>query len=180
MTDDAARISSERLDLVLLRVADLAALVEGQIGAIEERHGTGLPDGWFADHGGLVRFRLNQIGNDPSSEEWLLRLVIRRDDAEAIGIINFHGPPDDRGFAEVGYSLEPHARGQGYAVEAVQALFDWARQHRDVRNFRASIAPDNERSQNLVRKLGMERRGAQWDERDGLEIIWTVEDWPGR
>jgi RimJ/RimL family protein N-acetyltransferase len=180
MTDDAALIRSERLDLVLLRAADLAALIDGQTAEVEARHSVRLHEGWLLDYGGLVRFRLNQIGNDPTAEDWLLRLVTRRDDGSTLGIINFHGPPDDRGFAEIGYGLEPWARGQGYAIEAVRAMFDWARGARGVRNFRASIAPDNERSQNLVRKLGLERRGAQWDERDGLEIIWAVENWPDR
>ena len=30
-------------------------------------------------------------------------------------------------FVEVGYQLQPEARGQGYAIEAVRAMFDWAR-----------------------------------------------------
>ncbi len=43
--------------------------------------------------------------------------------------------------------------------------------------FRASISPDNERSINLATKLGMTRVGAQWDEEDGLELIFALEGW---
>ena len=107
----------------------------------------------------------------------LVPIIRVGDDPEAIGLINFHGPPDDRAFVEVGYELRPAARGQGYAVEAVRALFDWAAATHGVTRFRAGIAPDNDRSMNLVTKLGMRRVGAQWDEPNGLEVIWTVEGW---
>jgi len=175
----AEAILTARLVLPLLTVARLERVLAGDHAAVESEIGLWLPAWWREDMAWLMRVRLRQIGENPAAEPWLLRPIGLRDGpAEAIGLFNFHGPPDDRGFAEVGYEIRSEHRGRGYAREAVRGMFDWAAAHHGVRRFRAAIAPDNERSVNLVRKLGMTRVGAQWDESDGLELLWTVEDWP--
>jgi RimJ/RimL family protein N-acetyltransferase len=102
---------------------------------------------------------------------------VPRDEPVSAGLVNFHGPPDERGFVEVGYELRPEYRGRGYAIDAVRAVFDWAAATRGVRRFRAGIAPGNERSINLVTKLGMRQAGAQWDADDGLELLYTIDGW---
>ncbi|HET9497011.1 MAG TPA: GNAT family N-acetyltransferase [Candidatus Limnocylindria bacterium] len=180
MTDPAASdvVVSDRLFLPLLTASRLERMLNGDMASVEAEVGARLPAWWIEERDWLLRTRLRQIQGDPASEPWLLRpIAVRTAQPEAIGLINFHGPPDDRGFAEVGYELRPEFRGQGYAIEAVRALFDWAAADRDVRRFRAGIAPGNERSINLVTKLGMRRVGAQWDEDDGLELLYTVEQW---
>jgi RimJ/RimL family protein N-acetyltransferase len=171
-------VRSARLFLPLLTAERLERLLDGDLAGVERDIGARLGGWWLDDLGWLLRVRLKQIREDPASEPWLLRPIVQAGgDPQAIGLINFHGPPDDRSFVEVGYELRPEARGQGYAIEAVRALFDWAAATHGVTRFRAGIAPDNDRSMNLVKKLGMRRAGAQWDEPNGLELIWTVEDW---
>jgi RimJ/RimL family protein N-acetyltransferase len=170
-------IVSGRLTLPLLTASRLERMLAGDFASVEAEIGARLPGWWIEDRDWLLRVRLRQVQGDPASEPWLLRPIVpRSDEPEAIGLINFHGPPDDRGFAEVGYELRPESRGQGYAIEAVRALFDWAATQ-GVSRFRAGIAPDNARSINLVTKLGMTHVGAQWDEDDGLELLYTVEGW---
>jgi ribosomal-protein-alanine N-acetyltransferase len=39
----------------------------------------------------------------------------------------------------------------------------------------ASIAPDNDPSLAIVRKLGFEQTGEQWDDEDGLELVFQLE-----
>jgi RimJ/RimL family protein N-acetyltransferase len=56
-------------------------------------------------------------------------------------------------------------------------MFDWAARTHGVGRFRASIAPDNEPSLALIDRLGFEQVGDQWDEEDGLELIFEG-DWP--
>jgi [ribosomal protein S5]-alanine N-acetyltransferase len=41
----------------------------------------------------------------PAAAAWLLRGVIRRLDQTLLGYINFHGPPDASGRAELGYAI---------------------------------------------------------------------------
>ena len=163
----------------LLTASRMERLLAGDAASVASEIGAPIPD-WWNNASRLMRFRLKQIGEEPASEPWLLRPIVLRDGADGpvvIGYLNFHGPPDDRGFAEVGYEVHLDYRGQGYAIEAVRAMFDWAAREHDVHRFRASISPGNERSENLVRKLGMAHAGAQWDEDDGLELIYTVDGW---
>ena len=130
---------------------------------------------WRDDVRHLAERRLQQITEYPDHAPWLLRaIVLREGERQAIGHINFHGPPNRRGVPEVGYSLLRGFRGRGYAIEAVRGLFEWARSEHGIRRFRASIAPDNGRSQNLVAKLGFVKIGEQWDEEDGLEWVFET------
>jgi RimJ/RimL family protein N-acetyltransferase len=172
-------VRSERLVLPLLTANRLERMLGGDLAGVEREVGARLGAWWVDEMDWLLRVRLKQIDEDPSTEPWLLRPIVRAgDDPEAIGLINFHGPPDDRAFVEVGYELRPAARGQGYAIEAVRAMFDWAAATHGITRFRAGIAPDNDRSINLVTKLGLRRVGAAWDDPNGLEMIYTVEGWP--
>ena len=43
-----------------------------------------------------------------------------------------------------------------------------------IHHFRASVAPGNARSENLIRKLGFVQTGQQWDDRDGLELVYEL------
>lgn len=180
MATDPDPVVSERLTMPLLTASRLERLLSGDSESVASEIGAPIPDWWRPDVARLMQYRLKQIGEVPASEPWLLRPIVLRDGAqgpEVIGYLNFHGLPDDRGFAEVGYALHPEYRGRGYAIEAVRAMFDWAARVHGIHRFRASISPGNERSENLVHKLGLAHVGAHWDDDDGLERIYTVEDW---
>jgi len=49
---------------------------------------------------------------------------------------------------------------------------DWGRRERGIHDFVASVAPDNLASLAIVRKLGFVQTGEQWDDEDGLELVW--------
>lgn len=75
---------------------------------------------------------------------------------------------------EVGYEIDPSLRRQGYARAAFETLLQRAAAEPEVRVLRATISPQNEASYNLVRQYGLVKVGEQWDEEDGLEIIYEV------
>ena len=54
-----------------------------------------------------------------------------------LGHIGFHGPPDERGMAEMGYTVLPPFRRRGYALEAARGMMDWALREHGVRLFQA-------------------------------------------
>lgn len=91
-----------------------------------------------------------------------------------VGVAGFHGPPDEAGMVEVGYRIDPKQRRKGYARQALETLLAVARAHPDVRVVRATISPDNVASRSLVKGYGFEDVGEQWDDEDGLEIIFEV------
>jgi ribosomal-protein-alanine N-acetyltransferase len=176
--NDDDLIASARLEMPLLSREQLDRIAEGDAATVSEQLAAALPPEWLEEVSWLASMRARQLRERPQDRPWLLRPIIRREPElprEAIGYLNFHAGPDQHGMVEVGYTLLPSARGQGYAIEAVRAAFEWATRIHGVRRFRASVAPDNERSLNLIGKLGFVRIGEQWDERDGLEYVFELE-----
>lgn len=171
-------IRSERLELPLLSLDQLERLAAGEGASVGADLRAILPIPWLDEVRWLAGLRAQQVRLRPDDAPWLLRAILLRtpDGAlQAIGYLNFHAGPDPTGMVEVGYTLLPEARGHGYAIEAVRAAFDWATQAHGVHRFRASVAPDNERSLNLIGKLGFHQTGEQWDEVDGLELVFELE-----
>jgi [ribosomal protein S5]-alanine N-acetyltransferase len=172
---EPATISSERLDLPSLSGEQMEALLAGDVEAVARATGALYSPEWLGDNAGHLARRARQLRADPAIRRWLVRpIVLREGDRAVIGTINFHGPPDGRGMLEVGYSLLPEFRGRGYAIEAVRALFAWAKRDPVVRVFRASVSPGNDRSLHLIDKLGFVQIGDQMDEEDGLELVFEL------
>jgi ribosomal-protein-alanine N-acetyltransferase len=171
-------IRSERLELPLLSLHQLDRLAAGDGASVGADLHAILPVPWLDEVRWLAGMRAQQLRLRPADGPWLLRpILLRAPDGglHAIGYLNFHGGPDERGMVEVGYTLLPGARGHGYAIEAVRAAFDWATRVHGIHLFRASVAPDNERSLSLIAKLGFRQTGDQWDEQDGLELVFELD-----
>ncbi|MFJ5534302.1 GNAT family N-acetyltransferase [Streptomyces sp. NPDC093261] len=92
--------------------------------------------------------------------EWGLYVLIRKEDGRAVGGMGFHGAPDEKGRAEVGYDLAEAARGHGYATEALRALAARTLEREDVRALCAVVDGDNLPSQAVVSRAGFRRMGA--------------------
>jgi RimJ/RimL family protein N-acetyltransferase len=167
--DDIVR--APRLDLALLSPQVLAALAADDWATaralIPYRTPVELPDRLA----GVARFRVEQIGEDPSTAPWLLRAIVLRDEQAMIGHAGLHGPPDERGYVEIGYTVWPDYRRRGFAEEAARALLGWAPGRPGVVGARASASPTNTPSLRLIAKLGLVEVGRQWDDEDGEEIV---------
>ncbi len=123
----------------------------------------------------LWRMRSQQITADPTSAAWITRLITVSSIDEptvVVGLAGFHGPPDERGMVEVGYRVDPLHRRQGYARSALEILLNQAAENVDVHIVRATISPTNESSRALIDQYGFLEVGEQWDDEDGLEIIF--------
>ncbi len=120
------------------------------------------------------RMRSEQLRRAPDDAGWVTGVVWDLDADRAVGRAGFHGPPDESGMVEIGYSIDPALRRRGYARAALAYLIDRAEHDPGVRTVRASISPDNRPSLNLVRQFGFIEVGDQWDEEDGLEIVYEV------
>ncbi len=172
-------IRSPRLELVSFSPTILEALLAGRREEAEALFSVPLRPGWPDDDAEpLLRLRLGQMVEEPESQRWLVRALVRRHDTVMIGHAGFHGPPGSHGLApgqaEFGYTVFPEYRGRGYATEAAVALMEWAKGE-GVRGFVASVAPSNEPSLAIVRKLGFVQTGEQWDDEDGLELVFELD-----
>jgi RimJ/RimL family protein N-acetyltransferase len=72
---------------------------------------------------------------------------------------------------EIGYTIHEQFRRRGLASEAANGMARWAGRA-GGRVLRASISPDNDPSLALVRRAGFVQVGEQYDERDGLELVF--------
>ena len=173
-------IQSQRLDLVSMAPAFLRASLEGRLDEAARLLGAALPQDWPGDRERTVRWRLDDLAVNPAAQPWLLRaIVLREPEPRMIGHVGFHDPPGPERKVEVGYSVWPEHRRQGYAQEAVEALFNWASREHGIRRFVASVGPWNAPSLGLVRKLGFVQTGVQIDELDGEELVFELDRRPG-
>jgi RimJ/RimL family protein N-acetyltransferase len=175
---DVPTIHAERLDLVSMSPAFIEALIEDREADAEATLGVPIPAEW-PDEGdlGFLRRRLEQMRKDPDVQRWLVRALVLRAEGAMIGNAGFHGAPGTQGLAagkaELGYGVLSAYRGRGYATEAAEALMGWA-ESQGIHDFVASVSPDNAPSLAIVHKLGFVQTGDQWDEEDGLELVFEL------
>jgi RimJ/RimL family protein N-acetyltransferase len=166
--------------LVQIPPAAMQALVKGDLDRASSLTGVPLSAYLASDEcTWLWRIRLAQALAVPTIVDWVARAAVAEPDGPVVGHAGFHGLPDEEGMVEVGYSVDPAHRRKGYARAMVRALLDWAASSDGVVRVRASISPDNEASLATIRGFGFEQVGTQWDDEDGLEILYEVRvrDW---
>ena len=170
-------IPTPRFELVSMSLPFMRLLRAGDFEAASHEIGAAIP----ADlREGLVDFldyRIPALAADPRIQPWIGRVIVARaadGSRHGIGTIGFHGPPDEQGRVEIGYSVQASWRRQGVATECVAALLAWARS-RGITRFRASVAPDNVPSLAIIRRLGFREVGSQIDEIDGLELVFDLD-----
>jgi len=167
---------SKRVRIVQLDHPTLAALADGDLEAANRTSPVALTPYFVDDEWRRVwRLRADQVVTDPSSQAWITGVIWDEDGQRSVGRAGYHGPPGDVGMVEVGYAVDPEFRRQGYARAALEALLDRAAREPDVRVVRATISPGNLASRSLVEKYGFVENGEQWDDEDGLEIIYEVD-----
>jgi RimJ/RimL family protein N-acetyltransferase len=160
---------SPQVDLVPLPLAAMDALLAGDLEAASGLAGVQLTP-YILEHGWLWEIRAEQVRRDPAAAEWVARAAVV--DGVVVGHAGFHGPPDDAGMVEVAYSVDPAYRRRGYATAMLEAAIAWAAADPAVRTVRASISPDNAASLATLRPFGFVEVGEQWDEEDGLELLF--------
>ena len=149
----------------------LSALLADDRPAAQTELGFPLGDEFLTDRAKwLWRYRLDQLTRDPSTFGWLVKLVVA--DGIVVGYAGFHGPPDEAGMVEIGYTVDPPYRRQGFAKAIVTALLERAAAEPTVRTVRATISPTNQASLATIAGFGFVENGEQWDEEDGLELIF--------
>ena len=164
-----------QVQVLQLDAAALRALADGDLAAADRTSPVPLtPYLAGPDCRGVWEVRAVQVLEDPASAAWVTGIVWDPDRRLAVGRAGYHGPPDGVGMVEVGYSIDPRYRRQGYARAALHALIDRAAREPGVTTVRASVSPANVPSRDLVLSEGFVVVGEQEDEEDGLEIIYEL------
>jgi ribosomal-protein-alanine N-acetyltransferase len=165
-------LGSERLRLISMTPAFIQAVLDGK------RAGAGglldviVPDEWPDEDVRYLHLWLKDMIDAPQFAKWRARVIVHAgSEPHMIGHAGFHGPPDESGMVEMGYTIFPKFRRRGLASEAAQRLIDFAKENGAAR-IRASVSPDNAPSLAMMKKLGLVQIGEQMDEIDGLELVF--------
>lgn len=168
-------MSASTVRIVRLSPGAIAALSEGDLATAEALSPVALSP-WLVSEG-MVRtwqFRTQQAVESPEDLPWITGVLWDDEEQVAVGGSGFHAAPDVDGMVEVGYGVDPGYRRRGYARAALEIAIDHARADSSVRTLRATISPDNEASLALIEQYPFVRNGEQWDEEDGLELIYEM------
>jgi len=165
-------IESDRLLLHSLSPMLVKLLADGNVDAARATEPPfDIAEDTFSDDEHVLLRRHAQLTNDPSEQPWLLRVAVLKGTRQVVGRAGFHAPPDGDGVVEIGYSVSPRFRQQGFAGEMAAALIGWATGH-GCSACLASVRPDNAASLATIARLGFVKIGEQIDEIDGLEWVF--------
>jgi len=174
-TSAAERRFPRHVRIVHLPASAFRALASGDLAAANAVSPVPLSDYFVSpDWRGTWRMRKEQVERDPASTAWVTGVIWDEQQQVAVGRAGYHGPPDQSGMVEIGYAVDPAYRRRGYARAALEVLLQRAADEPQVRTVRVSISPDNIASYALASQYGFAEVGEQWDEEDGLEIVYEV------
>ncbi|MER6097881.1 GNAT family N-acetyltransferase [Streptomyces sp. NPDC001728] len=163
-----------RVRFVELNAKALRALSEGDLAGGSAEAGVALDPHFVGDRARWIfGYRADQLERDPSAAPWITRAAVSEPDGTVIGDAGFHGPPDESGVIEIGYTVVPEQRRRGYGRAMVRALLARAAAEPGVRTVRATIASDNLASLATLAGFGFVRAGQR--ENDKGEIAYVFE-----
>lgn len=143
--------TTELVQADLAGSASLAALLDAQVA-----------DNWPPDlyDREPMNYALRQLA-DPAEKAWSFWYLLNGMDEERVvlGICGFKGRPDAAGCVEIGYSVLPQFRNQGFATEAVERLVSWAFSHQSVVEVCAETLPHLQQSIRVMKKNGFNYSG---------------------
>jgi [ribosomal protein S5]-alanine N-acetyltransferase len=172
----ARTLRTERLELVPLSADAIDALLAGDAARLRTLAGAEFadpvgPPPYMAESLPVVQERLRK---NPAEAQWWNWLVVRQDNAEAVGSVAFGGRPDPAGSVLIGYAMYPAREGSGYATEAVRAMVDWAFAQPGVKIVRALAPVWNTPAVHVAEKVGMRPVGSYEDDEVGEVLIYEM------
>jgi ribosomal-protein-alanine N-acetyltransferase len=158
-------VRTARLDLVAATIDHLAAELENPQGFADLLGAIVLPSwppGEYDRHA-ISYFHERLAEGGASAAGWYVWYAIRRTTADCPATLvaggGYFGPPLPDGTVEIGYSVVPEWRRQGYATELVQALIQRAFEEPRVRRILAEAEVANIASIGVLGRCGFRRMG---------------------
>lgn len=103
---------------------------------------------------------------------WIGYLARRSEDQALVGTCAFATPPEERE-AEIAYYTFPEYEGAGVGTAMARALIDIAREN-DLDSLTAKTLPQEGASTRILRRLGFDLEGPEYDDTDGEIWRWRI------
>lgn len=153
-------LQTERLRLVLETTEEILA----RIAAMSPADQAQVSPAWLA-----------RLSASDAADPWTRGFaIVDRGSGVTVGSCGFKGLPDEGGFVEIAYGVDPEMQGRGYATEAARALVDYAFGNESVRLVRAHTLPENSASARVLAKCGFVCVGEVVDPEDGRVWRWEL------
>ena len=115
----------------------------------------------------------------PHPTQWQFREIFLSSSNEKVGEINFHRSPagdefTPEGTVEVGVEIAEMYQRNGFASEALMAMWLWATEHEEIKVLRYTVSATNHPSMRIIQKFGFTHVGQQIDDEDGPEEIFEM------
>jgi RimJ/RimL family protein N-acetyltransferase len=104
----------------------------------------------------IEEFINKNISAFPNTRNTWMQLAVCLKEGQLIGDIGIHFIEDDYQ-VEIGYTLSPEYQGNGYAVEAVKTVINYAFTELKKHRITASVDPNNLKSIKLLEKIGFRK-----------------------
>jgi len=153
MSSDKEIFETKRLQLVPFTRELMKTTLAGRE-ALGAQLGVEIPSTWpGSDLAEALPGCVEQMEHAASEFAWNW-LIVHKRDLVIVGDVGFLGGPQD-GMVEIGYSIVPQYRNQGYATEAALSLIHWALQQREIYRVTAQCLDSNLGSIKVLQKIGM-------------------------
>ena len=115
----------------------------------------------------------------PHPTQWQFREIFLSSSNEKVGEINFHRSPagdefTPEGTVEVGVEIAEMYQRNGFASEALMAMWLWATEREEIKVLRYTVSATNHPSMRIIQKFGFTHVGQQNDDEDGPEEIFEM------
>lgn len=160
-------ISTERLILIPFTTEIITSIKEEDgflLKACNLNYGKGWPDEEAWETFPKIEKNLDLVINPTGFESWL---IVKKENQSIIGDVGFKGRPNDDGAIDIGYAIISAERQNGYAIETVNALINWAFNQVEVTTVTASCLIVNLGSKKVLQKAGFAEM-----KRDDEMIYW--------
>lgn len=153
------RLSTDRLLLIPATLDHLAAELESPMQLallIQAEVPREWPPGQYDRSAQEFFYSLLERDNNANVGWYTWYAITYRPPSTVIAAGGFLGPPNDRGVVEIGYSVMPAWRHQGFAAEMVRALTAHAFGDPRVQKIIAHTASENQASSRVLLRTGFE------------------------
>ncbi|WP_082017041.1 GNAT family N-acetyltransferase [Hymenobacter sp. DG25B] len=168
-------ITTPRLQLLPCRPEHFAAMLQPDLPALAQLLHVEPDIDWLQQD--LVWEVVSQaaqfLTEHPEAAHWWLYFFIHAEYQQVVGVGGFKGPPT-QGTVELGYSIAPHFRQQGYATEATRGMLQFAFDHPEILQVLAHTLPGINYSTQVLAKTGFTFQQVIEDPEDGLVWQWRL------